>query len=136
MPLPNLKSGSRVAGMLALLLFSLSFSANAVADNGFSMKIMDVFAIAGRGTVLTGQVATGSVTVGDTVCVPLQNGETAALGVDGIEMFRKVLERAEQGQMVGILVHVDKKQVEKGALLHGDCEAGDVAEQMLNPTGM
>ena len=57
------------------------------------------------------------------VCVPLHNGDTAARTVDGIEMFRKVLERAEKGQMVGILVAVDKKLVEKGAMLEGGCEA-------------
>jgi translation elongation factor EF-Tu-like GTPase len=135
MPLLNLRSSYAIAGILALLFFSLPIGASAGDNDGFSMKIMDVFAITGRGTVLTGQVATGSVAVGDLVCVPLQNGETAALGVDGIEMFRKVLDRAEQGQMVGILVDVDKKQVQKGALLHGDCKAGGVAEKALNPTG-
>ena len=128
MTLPNLKPGSRIAGMLALLLIPLSISANAGADDGFSMKITDVFTITGRGTVLTGQVASGSLAVGDTVCVPLQGDEIAARTVDGIEMFRKLFDRAEKGQMVGILVDVDKKQVEKGALLHGDCEAGDGSE--------
>jgi elongation factor Tu len=135
MPLPNLKPGSRTAGMLALLSFHLSISANAVADDGFSMKIMDVFTITGRGTVLTGQVASGSLTVGDTVCVPLQGDEIAARTVEGIEMFRKLLDRAEKGQMVGILIDIDKKLVEKGALLHGDCEPATVAEQEPNPTG-
>ena len=125
MILTTLRPRFRTAGMLALLLFNLSFSAQAGADDGFSMKIMDAFAITGRGTVLTGQVATGSLEVGDTVCVPLQDGETAAQTVDGIEMFRKLLERAEKGQMVGILVQVDNKLVEKGALLHSDCEAAE-----------
>jgi len=114
-----------MAGMLILLLFNLPFSAQADADDEFSMKIMDAFAITGRGTVLTGQVASGSLEVGDTVCVPLQDGQTAAHTVDGIEMFRKLLERAEKGQMVGILVQVDNKLVEKGALLHNNCEAAD-----------
>lgn len=125
MTLANLKSCSRVTGVLILLLFNLPFGAQAGADDDFSMKIMDAFAITGRGTVLTGQVASGSLEVGDTVCVPMQNGETAAQTVDGIEMFRKLLERAEKGQMVGILVQVDNKLVEKGAMLHSDCGAGD-----------
>jgi len=112
-----------MTGMLALLLFNLSFSVKVHADDEFSMKIMDVFSITGRGTVLTGQVAAGSLAVGDTVCVPLQDGEIAARSVDGIEMFRKLLERAEKGQMVGILVQVDNKRVEKGAMLHSDCDA-------------
>jgi elongation factor Tu len=114
--------------MLALLLIPLSISANAGADDGFSMKIMDAFAITGRGTVLTGQVASGSLAVGDTVCVPLQDDEIAARTVDGIEMFRKLLDRAEKGQIVGILVQVDNKLVTKGALLHSNCEAVDVSE--------
>lgn len=121
----NLVSRSRISGILGLLLFSLPFGDRAGADDGFSMKIMDAFAITGRGTVLTGQVASGSLAVGDTVCVPLQDGGIAARTVDGIEMFRKLLERAEKGQMVGILVQVDNKQVAKGDLLHSDCEAGD-----------
>lgn len=125
MTLANLKSCSRVTGVLILLLFNLPFGAQAGVNDDFSMKIMDAFAITGRGTVLTGQVASGSLEVGDTVCVPMQNGETAAQTVDGIEMFRKLLERAEKGQMVGILVQVDNKLVEKGAMLHSDCEAGD-----------
>jgi len=120
----NLGTRYRTAGLLALLLFSPPFSAQAGAGDEFSMKIMDAFAVTGRGTVLTGQVASGSLAVGDTVCVPLQDGEFAARSVDGIEMFRKLLERAEKGQMVGILVQVDNKLVEKGAMLHSDCEAG------------
>jgi translation elongation factor EF-Tu-like GTPase len=128
MPLSNLKPGSRIAGMLTLLLMPLSLSANAGADDGFSMKIMDAFSITGRGTVLTGQVASGSLAVGDTVCVPLQDDEIAARTVDGIEMFRKLLDRAEKGQIVGILVQVDNKLVTKGALLHSNCEAVDVSE--------
>jgi len=119
------RSCVRIAGILTLLLSNLPFSAHADTHDEFSMKIMDAFAITGRGTVLTGQVASGSLAVGDTVCVPLQDGEIAARSVAGIEMFRKLLDRAEKGQMVGILVQVDNKLVEKGALLHSDCEAGD-----------
>jgi len=121
MSLTKLKSRACTAGLFASLVLGLSFGTPAVADDEFSMKIMDVFTITDRGTVLTGQVASGSLAVGDQVCIPLADGETAARSVDGIEMFRKLLDRAEKGQMVGILVQVDKKQVAKGALLHSDC---------------
>jgi len=121
-PFTNRKSSFRFAASFASLLVCLSTGAKASTDDGFSMKIMDAFSITGRGTVLTGQVASGSLAVGDPICVPLQNGETAARYVDGIEMFRRVFERAEKGQMVGILVQVDNKLVEIGALLHSNCK--------------
>jgi len=122
------KACSRAAAVLASLVFGLSIGTQAMADDGFSMTVMDVFAVTGRGTIMTGQVASGSVAVGGTVCVPLENGETAALSVDGIEMFRKVLERAESGQMVGLLVKVDKKLVKRGTVLHDNCETGAASE--------
>ena len=43
-------------------------------------------------------------------------------------MFRKILDHAEKGQMVGLLIQLDKKLVEKGALMHGDCELEEVPE--------
>jgi elongation factor Tu len=93
------------------------------------MKIMDAFKITGRGTVMTGRVDTGSIAPGDAVCVPLTSGETVAREVDGIERFRKMLERAEAGQFVGILVTgVDSKDVKKGESLHADCEIEIVDE--------
>jgi len=122
MPLTKFKSIFQFAGAFASLTFILLSSGHARADSDFSMKIMDAFAITGRGTVLTGQVATGSLEVGDPVCIPLNNGEIAARGVEGIEKFGKVLDRAEKGQIVGLLVEVDKKLVEKGSFMHSDCE--------------
>ena len=93
------------------------------AAEDFSMLIMDAFTITDRGTVLTGQIKSGSVSVGDTVCVPLTNGETAARKVGSLEMRREILERAEKGQIVGVLVQlIDRKLVGKAALLHSDCE--------------
>jgi len=109
---------------------SLSASGTPVpeaVEGEFSMGIMDVFSITGRGVVMTGQVASGSIVVGDQVCIPLTNGETAARTVDGIEIFRKLLDRAEKGQMVGLLVQIDKDLVEKGALLHRNCEFEEVS---------
>lgn len=124
----NRRSCSRIAFTLVLAIFTMSISARAGADDEFSMKIMDVFNITDRGTVLTGKVDTGFVVVGDSVCVPLTNGETAARTIDGIEMFRKLVERAEKGQWVGLMVQVDKNLVEKGALMQGGCEPEDAME--------
>jgi elongation factor Tu len=103
-------------------------SAADMEEGEFSMSIMDVFSIRDQGTILTGQVLSGSLVIGDVVCIPLKNGETAARTVEGIEMFRKLLDRAEKGQSVGVLVEIDKKLVEKGALLHPGCELEEVTE--------
>ena len=106
-------------------------AAQDTGDDSFSMRIMEVFTITGRGTVLTGQVLSGSVTVGENVCIPLLDGETAPRIVEGIELMRKQLDRAEKGQIVGVLLQVDKKKVEKGGLLHSNCEP--VEEAATNP---
>ena len=110
--------------LLFCLLTGLGVSSHAVAANtGFSMPIQDSFKITGRGTVLTGKISSGTLSVGDTVCVPLQSGETLARTVTGIESFRKLLEKAETGVNVGVLVgEVDSKQVKVKAVLNGNCE--------------
>ncbi len=92
-------------------------------DPAFSMQVMDSFRITGRGTVLTGKIASGTLTVGDTVCVPMKSGEVLTRTVDGIESFRKLLDKAEAGKNVGILVaNVESKEVAVKAMLNGDCE--------------
>jgi translation elongation factor EF-Tu-like GTPase len=94
------------------------------ANEDFSMRIMDVFAITGRGTIMTGKIATGVLNSGDTVCIPLVSGDMTARPVKGIEQFRKILEHAEAGQMVGVLVEgIDRKDIAKGENLHADCGA-------------
>jgi len=103
-------------------------SAADIEESEFSMSIMDVFSIRDNGTILTGQVASGSLVVGDVVCIPLKSGETAARTVEGIEMFRKFLDLAEKGQSVGVLVEIDEKLVEKGTLLHHNYELDEVSE--------
>lgn len=130
MPLKNLKFCFRITSVFASLVFTVSVGSLASADDGFTMQVMDAFAITGRGTVLTGKVKSGSIVVGDPVCIPLNNGETVARFVDGIEMFRKVLERAEEGQMVGLLLQVDKDMVEKGEVLHSNCEPEGDPQQL------
>ncbi len=108
---------------LTMIMMSQHTSAQEGQAEAFSMKIMDAFTVTERGTVLTGQVATGSLVAGDTVCVPLNSGETVGRKVDAIELFRKVLERAEAGKMVGILVqNIDSKAVKLQDDLHTDCE--------------
>lgn len=130
MPLTNPEFCFRITSVLASLVFTMSVSTLASPDDGFTMQVMDAFTIAGRGTVLTGKVKSGSIVVGDPVCIPLNNGETAARVVNGIEMFRKILERAEEGQMVGLLLQVEKDQVDKGAMLHSNCEPEGDLEQL------
>jgi elongation factor Tu len=104
-------------------MMSLSASSQETYSGSFSMKIMDAFSITGRGTVVTGRVSTGSLVSGDTVCVPLISGETVARKVDGIELFQKVLERAEAGKMAGILVQdVDSKAVKRQGDLTTKCK--------------
>ena len=119
----------RILTAIALSAASMvGFSSSAHADaDAFTMQIMDAFAISGRGTVMTGRVESGAIESGDTVCVPMASGETLSRKVEGIEQFRKIMDRAEAGQMVGILVTaVNAKDVEKGAELNADCEpAGD-----------
>lgn len=88
----------------------------------FSMPIMDVFAITGKGVVMTGKVASGSIGVGEPVCVPLNSGEVVERTVIGIEQFRKVLDRIGEGENAGILVEdIDRAEIKKGANLDTDC---------------
>jgi translation elongation factor EF-Tu-like GTPase len=109
--------------VLAWTLVTTSAGAETSDPGAFSMKIMDAFAITGRGTVMTGRIDTGSIQTGDTVCVPLASGETVASEVSGIELFRKMLDNAEAGQNVGILVTgINRKAIKKGAILHANCE--------------
>jgi len=109
--------------VLAWTLATASSGAQPSDPDAFTMTIVDVFSITGRGIVMTGRVEAGSLVVGDVVCIPLTSGEAVAREVTGIEMFRKLLERTEVGQNVGILVaEVDRKEVKKGERLHTDCE--------------
>ncbi len=67
------------------------------------MEIQDVFSIRGRGTVVTGTVASGSIAVGDTVRI-VGNGSDIMCRVDGLEAFRATLTTAEAGMNIGILI--------------------------------
>ena len=92
-------------------------------DRPFLMPIEDVFSISGRGTVVTGRVERGVVTVGDEVeIVGIRNTQKTV--VTGVEMFRKLLDRGEAGDNIGALLRGTKREeVERGQVL---CKPGSV----------
>src|SRR5210317_138545 len=86
-------------------------------DQPFLMPIEDVFSISGRGTVVTGRVETGIVNVGDEVEI-VGIKDTTKTTVTGVEMFRKLLDRGEAGDNVGVLLRGTKREeVERGQVL-------------------
>jgi elongation factor Tu len=86
-------------------------------DKPFLMPVEDVFSITGRGTVGTGRVERGKVKVGDKVEV-VGIRETMETVVTGVEMFRKLLDEAEAGDNIGLLLRgVDKDRLERGMVL-------------------
>ena len=86
-------------------------------DKPFLMPIEDVFTITGRGTVVTGRVERGQVRVGDAVEI-IGIKETQTSVVTGVEMFRKLLDYAESGDNVGILLRgISREQVQRGQVL-------------------
>jgi elongation factor Tu len=86
-------------------------------DKPFLMPVEDVFSITGRGTVATGRVERGTVKVGEEVeIVGLR--DTAKTVVTGVEMFRKILDQAEAGDNVGLLLRgIEKEGIERGQVL-------------------
>ena len=86
-------------------------------DKPFLMPIEDVFTITGRGTVVTGRVERGSVKVGDNVEI-VGIKETQNSVVTGVEMFRKLLDYAEAGDNIGVLLRgINRDQVQRGQVL-------------------
>jgi elongation factor Tu len=86
-------------------------------DKPFLMSVEDVFSITGRGTVATGRVEKGKVKVGDNIeIIGIQ--ETRKSVVTGIEMFRKLLDEAQAGDNIGMLLRgIEKNQVERGQVI-------------------
>ncbi|PVH29198.1 elongation factor Tu [Pararhodobacter oceanensis] len=86
-------------------------------DQPFLMPIEDVFSISGRGTVVTGRVERGVINVGDNIeIVGIRDTKTTTC--TGVEMFRKLLDRGEAGDNVGILLRgIDREGVERGQVL-------------------
>ena len=86
-------------------------------DKPFLMPVEDVFTITGRGTVVTGRVERGQVRVGDSVEI-IGIKETQTSVVTGVEMFRKLLDYAEAGDNIGVLLRgINRDQVQRGQVL-------------------
>ncbi len=87
-------------------------------EKPFLMPIEDVFSITGRGTVVTGRIERGVVNVGDTIDIIGIREEKQTTTCTGVEMFRKLLDRGEAGDNVGILLRgTDKDDVERGMVV-------------------
>jgi elongation factor Tu len=87
-------------------------------DKPFLMPIEDVFSITGRGTVVTGRIERGVITVGETVDILGIHDAKQSSVVTGVEMFRKLLDRGEAGDNVGLLLRgIDKDAVERGMVV-------------------
>ena len=86
-------------------------------EGSFLMPVEDVFSISGRGTVVTGRIERGVVLVGDEIEI-VGIKETAKTTCTGVEMFRKLLDRGEAGDNVGVLLRGTKREeVERGQVL-------------------
>ena len=87
-------------------------------DKPFLMPVEDVFSITGRGTVATGRVERGVVKMGDTVEIVGLTEEKRSTVVTGVEMFRKLLDFAEAGDNIGVLLRgVQRNEIERGQVL-------------------
>ena len=87
-------------------------------DGDFLMPVEDVFSITGRGTVATGRVERGVVKVQDEVEIVGLSTEKKRTVVTGVEMFRKLLDQAEAGDNIGVLLRgIDRKDIERGQVL-------------------
>jgi elongation factor Tu len=97
-----------------------------VRDNEkpFLMPVEDVFTITGRGTVATGRIETGVINSGDPVEILGMGDEKLTSTVTGVEMFRKILDRGEAGDNVGLLLRgIEKSQIKRGMVI---CKPGSV----------
>ena len=94
------------------------------ADLDFLLPVEDVFSISGRGTVATGRVERGTVKVSDNVEIIGLTEERRTTVITGVEMFHKLLDQAEAGDNVGLLLRgVAKNEIERGQVL---CKPGSV----------
>src|SRR5690554_5806858 len=87
-------------------------------DKPFLMPVEDVFTITGRGTVATGRVERGTIKVGDEVAIVGLQEETRKTVATGVEMFRKLLDQAQAGDNIGVLLRgITRDEVERGQVL-------------------
>jgi len=87
-------------------------------EKPFLMPVEDVFSITGRGTVATGRIETGVILTSEEVEIVGLGAEKKRSVVTGVEMFRKILDRGEAGDNVGLLLRgIDKKEIKRGQVL-------------------
>jgi elongation factor Tu len=93
-------------------------------DKDFLMPVEDVFSITGRGTVATGRIERGVINSGEPVEIIGMGAEGLKSTVTGVEMFRKILDRGEAGDNVGLLLRgIEKSQIKRGMII---CKPGSV----------
>jgi elongation factor Tu len=93
-------------------------------DKDFLMPVEDVFSITGRGTVGTGRIERGVIKTGDPVQILGMGAENLSSTITGVEMFRKILDRGEAGDNVGLLLRgIEKDQIRRGMVI---CKPGSV----------
>jgi elongation factor Tu len=93
-------------------------------DKDFLMPVEDVFSITGRGTVATGRIERGVIKTGDPVQILGMGAENLTSTITGVEMFRKILDRGEAGDNVGLLLRgIEKEQIKRGMVI---CKPGSV----------
>jgi elongation factor Tu len=91
-------------------------------DKPFLMPVEDVFTITGRGTVATGRIETGVINSGEAVDILGMGDLKLSSTVTGVEMFRKILDRGEAGDNVGLLLRgIEKSQIKRGMVI---CKPG------------
>jgi len=87
-------------------------------EKPFLMPVEDVFSITGRGTVATGRIETGVVNTSDEMEIVGLGAEKMKTVITGVEMFRKILDRGEAGDNVGLLLRgIDKKEIKRGQVI-------------------
>ncbi len=93
-------------------------------DKDFLMPVEDVFSITGRGTVATGRIERGVINSGEAVDIIGMGAEDLKSTVTGVEMFRKILDRGEAGDNVGLLLRgIEKSDIKRGMII---CKPGSV----------
>jgi elongation factor Tu len=87
-------------------------------EKPFLLPVEDVFSITGRGTVATGKIERGVINSGDPVEIVGLGAEKMTSTVTGVEMFRKILDRGEAGENVGLLLRgIEKDDVKRGMVI-------------------
>ena len=87
-------------------------------EKPFLMPVEDVFTITGRGTVATGRIETGVANTGDAVEIIGMGADKLTSTITGVEMFRKILDRGEAGDNVGLLLRgIDKTDIRRGMVI-------------------